>query len=73
MPKNNLKLRLKLPPQPLEPRRIGGGVFDGVSDGAMPQVILNQPRIRALVGGGGSSRLILQHKGRYVVVSARPW
>ena len=40
------------PPQPLEPCGIGGGIFDGVADVAMPEIVLNEPRIRALVGQG---------------------
>ena len=39
-----------LPPQPLKPRRIGHRVADGVLNIPMPQIILNEPRIRALIG-----------------------
>jgi hypothetical protein len=39
-------------PELFEPRRVGGGVLDGVLDVAMPEVILNEPLIRALVGQG---------------------
>jgi hypothetical protein len=36
----------------LEPRRVGGGVFDGVLNVPMAEKILNQPFIRALIGKG---------------------
>ena len=41
-----------LPPQLFEPRRVGGGVADGVLDVAMAEVVLDQPGVRALVGQG---------------------
>ena len=41
-----------LPPQLLEPCRIGGGVADGVLDVAVAEVVLDQPGVRALVGQG---------------------
>ena len=41
-----------LPPQLLEPRRVGGGVADGVLDVAVAEGVLNQPGVRALVGQG---------------------
>ena len=40
------------PPPPFKPRRIGGGVLDGVLNIPVSQVILNQPLIGALVGEG---------------------
>ena len=39
-----------LPPQPLKTGRIAGCVFHGVRDLTVPQVILNQAGIRALIG-----------------------
>jgi hypothetical protein len=62
MPKNNRKLLLKLPPQLLEPRRVGGGVPDGVLNVPMPQIILNQSRIGSLVGKGKATG-VAQHVG----------
>ena len=41
-----------LPPEPFKPCRVGGGVPDGVLNIPVPQIVLNQPRIRALVGQG---------------------
>jgi hypothetical protein len=38
------------PPESLEPRRICSGVADGVLDVAVAEVVLNEPRVRALVG-----------------------
>ena len=49
-----------LPPQLIEPCRIGGGVADGVLDVAMPEVVLDQPGVRALVGQGVAAR-VAQH------------
>ena len=46
------KWRSDLPPQPLEPRRVGSGIFDGVLNIPVSQVVLNQPRVGALVGQG---------------------
>jgi len=42
----------RLPPQFLEPRRIGGGVTDGVLNVPVSEIILNQPRVRTLIGQG---------------------
>ena len=39
-------------PKPLEPRRIVGGVLDGVLDVPVAEVILNEPLVRDLVGEG---------------------
>jgi len=36
-----------LPPQLFEPRRVGGGVADGVLDVAVAEVVLDQPGVRA--------------------------
>ena len=41
-----------LPPQLFKPRRVGGGVADGVLDVAVAEVVLDQPGVRALVGQG---------------------
>ena len=41
-----------LPPQLLEPRRVGGGVAHRVLDVAVAEVVLDQPGVRALVGQG---------------------
>jgi hypothetical protein len=42
-------LKSALSPQLLKPGRIGGGVPDGVLNVSMPEIILNEPRIRALI------------------------
>ena len=47
-------------PKPLEPRRVGRGVLDGMLDLAMPAIILNEPRVRALVGKGKAAS-VAQH------------
>jgi hypothetical protein len=39
-----------LPPQFLEPRRIAGGIPDGVLNVAVTEIVLNEPRIRPLIG-----------------------
>jgi len=49
-------------PKPLEPRRVGSGVLDGMLDLAMPEIILNEPRVRALVGKGKAASMP-QHVG----------
>src|SRR2546421_12024776 len=51
---------LTLPPQPFKPCRIGGGVHDGVLNIPVPQVVLDQPCIGALVGQGEAAR-VAQH------------
>jgi len=43
---------IDLPPQPLKPGRIRRGVSDGMLNVPVSQVILDEPRIRALVGQG---------------------
>ena len=48
------------PPQLLEPCRVGGRVLDGVLNIAMSEVILNEPRISALVGQGEAAS-VAQH------------
>src|SRR5439155_20948638 len=40
------------PSQPFKPRRIGRRVHDGMLNIPVPQVVLNEPRVRALVGEG---------------------
>ena len=47
-------------PELLEPRRVGGRVLDGVLDVPVSEVILNEPRIRALVGQGEAAS-VAQH------------
>jgi hypothetical protein len=47
-------------PQLFEPGRVGGRVLDGVLNVPMPQVILNEPRIRALVGKSEAAN-VAQH------------
>ena len=37
-------------PEPLEPRRITGGVADRVLNVAMPEIILDEPGVGSLVG-----------------------
>jgi len=44
-------------PELLKPRRVGRGVLDGVLDVAVPEVILNEPRIGALVGQGEAASM----------------
>lgn len=41
---------MPLVPQLLEPARIGGGVFDGVLNVPVSEVILNEARIYAMIG-----------------------
>ena len=50
------------PPQPLEPRRVRGGIADGVLNVPVPQVILNQARVCALIGKGKAAG-VAQHVG----------
>src|SRR5712692_825873 len=45
------------PPQPFKPRRVGRGVHDGVLNIPVSKVVLNQPRVRALVGKGEAARM----------------
>jgi hypothetical protein len=49
-----------LPPQPFKPCRIGRRVSDGVLNIPVPQVVLNQSRVGALVGQGKAAR-VAQH------------
>ena len=49
-------------PELLKPRRVGCGVLDGVLDVPMPQIILNEPRIRVLIGKGEPAS-VAQHVG----------
>lgn len=51
-----------LSPKLLEPGRISGRVPDGVLNAPMPQVVLDQPRVRALVGQGEAASMA-QHVG----------
>ena len=53
-------MRKPSPPQPLKPCRVGGGVPDGVLDVPVSEVILNEPRIRALIGEGEAAS-VAQH------------
>jgi hypothetical protein len=46
-----------LPPQLRKPCRVGGRVLNGVLNVSVSQVILNQPRIGALVGQGKATRV----------------
>lgn len=41
-----------LPPELFKPGWISGGIADGVLNVAVPEVVLNEPRIRALIGEG---------------------
>lgn len=45
------------PPQPFKPRRIGRRIHDGMLNISMPQIILNEPRIRALADQGEAARM----------------
>ncbi len=49
-----------LPPKPLKPCRIGRRVNDGVPDVAVSEVVLNKPRVRALVGQGEGADNVAQ-------------
>ncbi len=40
----------ELPPKPFKPRRIGRRVNDGVPDVAVSEMVMNEPRVRALIG-----------------------
>jgi hypothetical protein len=51
-----------LPPQPFKPRRIRRGVLYGVLNIPVSKVILNEPRISALVSQGEAARMA-QHVG----------
>ncbi len=46
-----------LPPKPLKPRRISRGVNHSMPDVAVSWIVLNQPRVRALVGQGEAARV----------------
>jgi len=50
------------PPQFLEPGRVGGGIPDGVLYVPMAEVILNEPRVRALIGKREAAS-VAQHVG----------
>ena len=52
--------RSALPPQPLKPRRIGRRVADGMLNIPMSQIILNEPRICALIRQGKAAG-VTQH------------
>jgi hypothetical protein len=54
--------KLRIPPQPLKPCRVGGSVPDGVLNIPMPQVVLDEPRVRALVGEGVAAG-VAEHVG----------
>jgi len=41
-----------LPPQLLEPCRVGGGVANGVLNVAVPEIVLDQASVRTVVGEG---------------------
>lgn len=51
-----------LPPQLFKPCRVGGGVADGVLNVAVPEVVLNEPNVCALVGAGKAAGMA-QHVG----------
>src|SRR5436305_667208 len=48
---------LTLPPQPFKPCRIRGRVLDGMLNIPVPEIVLNQPRVGALVGQGEATRM----------------
>jgi hypothetical protein len=51
------KPKESVPPEPFKPCRIGGRVSHGVLSIPVSQLVLNQPRVRALVGEGEAARL----------------
>jgi hypothetical protein len=57
-----IERRFRSPPKLLEPHRVRRGVPDGVLDAAVSKVILNEPRIRALVSQGEAAS-VAQHVG----------
>jgi hypothetical protein len=52
--------KARLAPKFFEPRRVGGGVPDGMLNVPMPEIILNQPGICALVGEGEAAGIAQQ-------------
>lgn len=50
----------QLPPQLLEPRRVGGGVVDGVLNAAVPEIVLDQPGVCTLIGEGNAAGMAQQ-------------
>ena len=54
----------RLKPQFLEPCRIGGGVANGVVNVAVPQEVLNEAGVRALVGESKTAGMA-QHVGMH--------
>ena len=51
-----------LPPQLLEPCRVGGGVTHGVLNIAVPEIVLNETCVRALIGESKAAGMA-QHVG----------
>jgi len=49
-----------LPPELFEPCRVGGGVPDGVLNVPVSEIVLNEPRVRALIGKGEAAS-VAQH------------
>ena len=60
--KAGLSVGQSLPPQLLEPRRVSGGVANGVLNVAVPEIVLNEAGVCALVGEGKSAGMA-QHVG----------
>ena len=50
----------ELPPQPLETRRVRGGVAHGVLNVPVPQIVLNEADVCALVGEGKAAGMAKQ-------------
>jgi hypothetical protein len=48
---------VSLPPKPFKPRRIGRRVSHGVLNIPMSQIVLNEPRVCALIGQGEAARM----------------
>jgi hypothetical protein len=59
-----LSLLRDLPLQLLEPRRISGGVTDGVLNVVVPEIVLDQAGVRALVGESKAAGMA-QHVGMH--------
>ena len=55
---------MSLPPQLLKPCRICGVVADGMLNVAMPQIVLNEPDIRTLIGESNTAGMA-QRVGMY--------
>ena len=53
---------MPLPPQPLKPCRVGRRILHRMLNIPMPQIVLNEPGVRALVGEGVATG-VTEHVG----------